>query len=96
MKVGEFASRTCASRLSKKAKFEAAFERARRDLRLLDAAPALPRRQRWGLRNGVRLTGPFSHSPDKTKRLKRKKPNRLRLRAIAPIEPASDQIPGLK
>ena len=41
MKVGEFARRARASRLSKKAKFEAAFERARRDLRLLDAAPAL-------------------------------------------------------
>ena len=41
MKVGEFASRARASKLSKKAKFEAAFERARRELRLLDAAPAL-------------------------------------------------------
>jgi hypothetical protein len=41
MKVGEFARRGRASRLSKKAKFEAAFERARRDLRLLDAAPVL-------------------------------------------------------
>ena len=41
MKVGEFARRARASRLSKKAKFEAAFERARRDLRLLDAAPVL-------------------------------------------------------
>ena len=41
MKVGEFARRARASRLSKKAKFEAAFERARRDLRLLDVAPAL-------------------------------------------------------
>ena len=41
MKVGEFARRARASRLSKKAKFEAAFERARRDLRLLDAAHAL-------------------------------------------------------
>jgi hypothetical protein len=39
MKVGEFASRARASKLSKKAKFEAAFERARRELRLLDAAP---------------------------------------------------------
>jgi hypothetical protein len=41
MELGEFARRARASRLSKKAKFEAAFERARRDLRLLDAAPAL-------------------------------------------------------
>ncbi len=36
MTVGEFSRRARASRLSKKAKFEAAFERARRDLRLLD------------------------------------------------------------
>ena len=41
MKVGEFARHARASRLSKKAKFEAAFERARRDLRLIDAAPSL-------------------------------------------------------
>lgn len=39
MKVGEFARRARASRLSKKAKFEAAFERARRDLHLLDEPP---------------------------------------------------------
>jgi hypothetical protein len=46
MKVGEFARRARASRLSKKAKLEVAFERARRDLRLLDepvlAAPPTP------------------------------------------------------
>ncbi len=41
MTVGEFARRARASRLSKKAKFEAAFERARRDLRLLEDAPVL-------------------------------------------------------
>ena len=41
MELGEFARRARASRLSKKAKFEAAFERARRDLRLLDAASPL-------------------------------------------------------
>jgi hypothetical protein len=41
MKVGEFARRARMSRLSKRAKFEAAFERARRDLRLLDAARAI-------------------------------------------------------
>ena len=41
MKVGEFARRARASRLSKKAAFETAFERARRDLRLLDAGHAL-------------------------------------------------------
>ena len=38
MKVGEFARHARAFRLSKKAKFEAAFER---DLRLLDAASPL-------------------------------------------------------
>jgi hypothetical protein len=42
MKVGEFARRARASRLSKKAIFDAAFERARRDLRLLDDAPFAP------------------------------------------------------
>jgi hypothetical protein len=41
MTVGEFARRARASRLSKKAKFEAAFERARRDLQLLDEAAIL-------------------------------------------------------
>jgi hypothetical protein len=38
MTVGEFAKRACASRLCKGEKLEAAFERARRDLRLLDEA----------------------------------------------------------
>lgn len=41
MKVSEFAGRARACRLSKKAKFEAAFERARRDLRLIDSASLL-------------------------------------------------------
>ena len=38
MKLGEFTRRARASRLDKKAKYEAAFERARRDLKLPDAA----------------------------------------------------------
>ncbi len=78
MKVGEFARRARASRLSKKAKFEAAFERARRDLRLLDAAPALSPSpiMGWVLRRDVRLSGPFSQSPGQTKHLVRKKPDR--------------------
>ena len=37
MKVDEFVKRARTSRLSKKAKFDAAFERARRELRLIDA-----------------------------------------------------------
>lgn len=42
MKIGEFARRARASRLVKKAILEAAFERARRDLNLLDDKPSLP------------------------------------------------------
>jgi hypothetical protein len=41
MKVSEFAKRARARRLSKKERFDAAFERARRDLRLLDAEPSI-------------------------------------------------------
>jgi hypothetical protein len=41
MELGEFVRRARASRQSKKRRYEAAFERARRDLRLLDAVPAL-------------------------------------------------------
>jgi hypothetical protein len=41
MDLGEFVRRACASRISKKARYEEAFERVRRELRLLDAAPAL-------------------------------------------------------
>ncbi len=37
MKLAEFTRRARASRLEKKAKYEAAFERARRDLRLPEA-----------------------------------------------------------
>jgi hypothetical protein len=42
MKVGELARRARASRLSKKAKFEAAFERARRDLRFRRRSRIVP------------------------------------------------------
>jgi hypothetical protein len=45
MKLAEFTRRARASRLDKKAKYEAAFERARRDLKLLEEsspAPAAP------------------------------------------------------
>ena len=42
MELGEFVRRARASRLSKKARFDDAFERVRRELRLLDAEPALP------------------------------------------------------
>lgn len=44
MKLSEFTRRARASRLEKKAKFEAAFERARRDLKLPDAGTTPPRR----------------------------------------------------
>jgi hypothetical protein len=44
MKLSEFTRRARASRLDKKAKYEAAFERARRDLKLPHAAAASPRR----------------------------------------------------
>jgi hypothetical protein len=43
MKLSEFTRRARASRLDKKAKYEAAFERARRDLKLPHAAAASPR-----------------------------------------------------
>jgi hypothetical protein len=42
MELGEFVRRARASRLSKKSRFDDAFERVRRELRLLDAKPALP------------------------------------------------------
>jgi len=42
MKLGEFTRRARASRLDRKAKFEAAFERARRDLQLDDGTPLWP------------------------------------------------------
>ena len=43
MKIGEFARRTRARKLSQKERFEAAFERARRDLRLLDVPSSFSR-----------------------------------------------------
>lgn len=42
MKLSEFTRRARASRLDKKAKYEAALERARRDLRLPEASPSRP------------------------------------------------------
>ncbi len=44
MKLSEFTRRARASRLEKKAKFEAAFERAKRDLNLPDVA-VMPSRE---------------------------------------------------
>jgi hypothetical protein len=41
MKVGEFAERACALSISKKTRFEAAFERAKRELHLLDVTASL-------------------------------------------------------
>jgi len=41
MTVAEFARRARSRRLEKKARFEAAFERAKRDLRLLESEPSL-------------------------------------------------------
>lgn len=42
MKLGEFTRRARASRLEKKARFEAAFERARRDLQLSEGTSLWP------------------------------------------------------
>jgi hypothetical protein len=55
MKVGEFATRARASRLAKKAKFAAAFERARRDLRLSDATVPRPLHRRPDLLSAKKL-----------------------------------------
>jgi hypothetical protein len=44
MKLSEFTRRARASRLEKKAKFEAAFERAKRDLKLPEANMTTSRR----------------------------------------------------
>jgi hypothetical protein len=41
MKVGEFAERARALRISKEARFEAAFERVKQELRSHDITPAL-------------------------------------------------------
>ncbi len=71
MELGEFVRRARASRLSKKSRFDDAAI-------CVCSMPVMhwPHHQQLGLPNGGRLIGPFSHSPDKTKHLVRKKPDR--------------------
>ena len=66
MELGEFVRRARASRLSKKSRFDDAFERVRRELRLLDAKPALPHHQLLVSRGDGSLIGRL---PDKTERV---------------------------